>query len=157
MLATSQPRALATIVRAGLVSGVLDLTDALVFYRLRGVRPVLILQSIASGLLGRAAFNGGAASAILGTLLHFTIAFTASAVYYAASKKVPFLRQRPVIAGLLYGGAIYLFMNRIVVPLSAVAKPRPPGTFATLTNGVLAVVLLVGLPIALIVSRRSTR
>src|SRR5882762_4475274 len=66
-----QARALATITKAGLVSGVLDLSDALIFYGLRGVRPVLILQSIASGLLGRAAFSGGAASAVLGTLCHF--------------------------------------------------------------------------------------
>jgi len=68
--------ALATITKAGLVSGVLDLSDALIFYGLRGVKPVLILQSVASGLLGRAAFSGGAASAVLGTLCHFTIAFT---------------------------------------------------------------------------------
>ena len=46
------------ILRAGLVSGTLDITDALVFYGLRGAKPTVILQSIASGLLGRGAFRG---------------------------------------------------------------------------------------------------
>jgi hypothetical protein len=145
------------ILRAGLVSGTLDITDALVFYGLRGAKPIAILQSIASGLLGRAAFSGGVGTAVLGLLLHFFIAFTASVIFYAAARNLAFLRRYAVISGLLYGGAIYLVMNRIVLPLSAVAKPRPVGPPISLVNGVLAVVLLVGLPISLIVNRGLRR
>jgi hypothetical protein len=58
---------------------------------------------------------------------------------------------------LLYGGAIYFVMNWIVVPLSAVPKPRPAVQAISLINGVLAVVLLVGLPISLIVNRSLKR
>jgi hypothetical protein len=150
-------RAASTILRAGLLSGTLDITDALVFYGFRGVRPIAILQSIASGLLGRAAYQGGVSTAILGTLLHFFIAFTASAVFYAAAQKFAFLRRQPAIWGLLYGGAIYLVMNWIVLPLSAVPKPRPVIPPISLINGVLAVVLLVGLPISLVVNRSLRR
>lgn len=146
-----------TILWAGLVAGALDITDALVFYGLRGARPIVILQSIASGLLGRAAFKGGVATAILGGLLHFFIAFTASAVFYAAARTFDFLRRHAVIWGLLYGGAVYLVMNWIVVPLSAVPKPRPAIAPIPFINGVLAVVLLVGLPISLIVNRGLRR
>ena len=149
--------ATSTILRAGLLSGTLDITDALVFYGFRGVRSMAILQSIASGLLGRAAFKGGVSTAVLGLLLHFFIAFTASAVFYFAARKLVFLRRHAVMWGLLYGGAIYLVMNFIVVPLSAVPGPRPAISPIPFINGVLAVVLLVGLPISLIVSRdRST-
>ena len=46
-----------------LTVGVLDLLDAVIFFGLRGVPATAILQSIASGLLGPAAFDGGAATA----------------------------------------------------------------------------------------------
>src|SRR4051794_26482593 len=97
-----------TILRAGLVSGTLDITDALVFYGFRGVRPIPILQSIASGLLGRAAFKGGVSTAVLGLLLHFFIAFTATTVFYFAARRLAFLRRHAVVWGLLYGSVIYL-------------------------------------------------
>jgi hypothetical protein len=61
---------------------VLDITAAFVVYGgLYGVNPVLILQGIASGILGRSAFNGGYPVALLGLFLHFFIAFTATFVY----------------------------------------------------------------------------
>jgi hypothetical protein len=157
MAVESGKRAMSTIVRAGLLSGTLDIADALVFYGLRGVSPKAILQSIASGLLGRAAFQGGLSRATLGMLLHFFIAFTASTVFYFAARQFVFLRRHPVIWGLLYGAAIYLVMNWIVLPLSDVPKPRPISPPIALINGVLAVVLLVGLPISLIVNRSLRR
>jgi hypothetical protein len=82
--------------------------------------------------------------------LHFIIAFGAATVYYAASRKLRFLRERPVIAGLLYGAGVYVFMNYVVLPLSAFPKRARPPSGIALVNGILAVVLLVGLPIALI-------
>lgn len=36
-----------------LAVGILDITDAIVFFGLRSAKPIRILQSIASGLLGR--------------------------------------------------------------------------------------------------------
>jgi hypothetical protein len=150
-------RAASIILRAGLVSGTLDIMDALVYFGFRGARPIAILQSIASGLLGRAAFQGGVGTAILGALLHFFIAFTASAIFYFAARQLTFLRRHAVIWGVLYGGAIYFVMNWIVIPLSAVPKPRPAVPVVSLINGVLAVVLLVGLPISLIVNRSLRR
>ena len=40
-----------------LAVGTLDALDAIVFFGLRGVTPLRIFQSIASGLLGRAAYQ----------------------------------------------------------------------------------------------------
>lgn len=143
--------ALRTILTAGALAGALDIAAACGIYALRGVSPVRILQSIASGLLGRAAFDGGAGTAVLGLILHFSIATTAAAVYYAASRKLRSLVRRPLLFGALYGVAVYAFMNHVVVPLSAVS-PRP----FVLHMAVLMVavhVLCVGLPIAFIVRR----
>jgi hypothetical protein len=131
----------------GVAVGVLDLLDALLFFGARGVPPVAILQSIASGLLGRAAFRGGAATAALGVLLHFFIAFVVVTVYYAVSRRLPALRRYPVVYGLLYGLAVYAVMNAVVLPLSAAAHGMP--TMPVLINGLLIHMLGVGLPSAL--------
>ena len=137
------------ILIGGLIAGILDISDAFIFNGVRGANPERILQYIASGLIGSGAFRGGWKTALLGLSLHFLIALSAAAVYYAASRHLRVLSRRPVLCGLLYGGAVYLFMNYVVLPLSLVPKsPRPP-TWPMLINGVLAILLCVGLPISL--------
>lgn len=147
------PHAGKAILVAGLLAGVLDIAAAFIVYGLRGATPPRILQSIASGLLGASAFRGGAATAALGAALHFLIAVSAAAIYYAASRWLPILVRRPVPSGLLYGIAVYVIMNHLVVPLSAVAK-RP---FSPELAAVILVVhmMCVGLPIALTIARHT--
>jgi hypothetical protein len=149
MRETSAARA---IFWSGLTAGILDLTAALVQSSLRGRSPVSLLQSISSGLLGAGSFQGGGATAALGAVLHFLIAFAAAAVYVMASRKIKWLVRRPVLSGLLYGIAVYLVMTFVVVPLSA-APFRLGATPTALATGLAVHMLCVGLPIAL-VSRR---
>ncbi|HXJ44011.1 MAG TPA: hypothetical protein VNH18_32290, partial [Bryobacteraceae bacterium] len=52
---------------------------------------------IAAGLLGRQAFQGGAGTYVLGVLLHFFIACSAAAVYYAASRRLSFMLKYPLV------------------------------------------------------------
>ena len=140
------------ILGGGLIAGTLDICAAFLTAWLRaGVRPVRLLQFIASGLIGAAAFNGGAKTTILGLALHFLIATVATVVFYFASRKWLFLIERPVNFGLLYGVAVYLFMNFVVLPLSSVAQR--PMTFSGFIIGILTIMFCVGLPIALIVRR----
>jgi hypothetical protein len=143
-----EPRAFDTIIYGGLVVGVLDASDAMIFFGLRGGSPRGIFQYIASGLLGRASFSGGSKTVLLGVLLHFLIAFIHAAIYYSLSLRFPMLIRQAVIWGMIYGVAAYFVMSRIVVPLSA--APKIPFRFVPFVNGVLAITLLVGLPIALI-------
>lgn len=138
---------LQAVLGGALAVGVLDLLDALLFFGARGVAPELILHSIASGLLGMAAFRGGAATAALGVVLHFVIALGVVAVYYTASRAVPTLRRRPLLHGPLYGLLVYVVMNVIVVPLSA--APDGPKPWPVIVNGLLIHMLGVGLPAAL--------
>jgi hypothetical protein len=136
----------------GLVAGTLDICAAFLTAWLRaGVRPVRLLQFVASGLIGPAAFNGGAKTAILGLALHFLIATVATVVFYFASRNLLFLIERPINFGLLYGVAVYLFMNFVVLPLSSVAQR--PMTLSGFIIGILTIMFCVGLPIALIVRR----
>ena len=140
------------ILVGGLVAGVLDITDALVFHGLRGVAPGRILQAIASGLLGRDAFDGGAATAALGLGLHFVIAFGAATVYGVASRRLSVLVERPWLTGPIFGLAVYAVMQYVVLPLSRFrpGPPSPPGSIDWgLVNLLAAHIFFVGLPIAL--------
>jgi len=143
------------VLSAGLLAGALDIAAAFAIYGLRGATPLRILQFIASGLLGAAAYKGGLRTAALGALLHFFIACAAAAVYYAASRKLEVLVRRPVISGVVYGVVVYVVMNHLVVPLSAIGR-RP---FVPTMAVVLLVVhmVCVGLPIAVVVRRYATK
>jgi len=145
--------ALGAIVLGGALCGVLDISAAFVVYGgLFGVNPVLILQGIASGILGRRAFNGGYPVALLGLLLHFFIAFTATFVYVQLSRWVSLLVQHVYVSGPLYGVAVYFFMGYIAVPLSAHSKGGA-FSFSGMIIGVVIHIFCVGLPIALIARR----
>ena len=137
-----------------IVVGALDAIDAIVFFGLRGVRPIRILHSIAAGLLGRSAFQGGLVTALLGPFLHFFIALTIVSVFYLASTRVRALTRHAVICGLLYGVVAYAVMNLMVVPLSAAGRPTFP--LPVLVNGLLIHAFGVGLPSALFARAAST-
>ncbi|MEO7167842.1 MAG: hypothetical protein ABI787_09650, partial [Spartobacteria bacterium] len=62
------------ILIGGAIAGILDITYAIGFSAWRGVAPLRLLQSVASGLLGAPAFEGGLPTAALGLFLHFCIA-----------------------------------------------------------------------------------
>ena len=138
---------------AGFACGVLDITAAFIVYGFFGAKPVPLLQGIASGLLGPKAFDGGLATALLGLLCHFVIAFGAAAVYFVASRTFPFLIRNAAVYGALYGVAVYFFMNRVVLPLSAAAKR--PFSMRMMIIGVVIHIFCVGLPISLSVRRFS--
>jgi hypothetical protein len=147
------PSALRAILWGGLTCGVLDITAAFVVYGFLGARPIPLLQGIAAGLLGPSALEGGLATALLGLFCHFAIALAAAAVYFAVSRRVGFLIQHAILSGVLYGAAVYFFMNRIVVPLSAARKY--PFSFKMMVIGVVIHMFCVGLPIATAVRRYS--
>src|SRR5690242_4221921 len=96
------------ILLGGLTAGVLDAADALVAFKLvLGFDPVPIYQFVASGMLGPSAFQGGAATALLGLAIHFLIAFTAASVFVLASTRIDRLRTSFVASGLAYGIVVW--------------------------------------------------
>jgi len=145
------PRPFPAIVVGGLVVGVLDLVYAMVVYS--PAKPILVPQTIASGVLGMKAYNGGAQSAALGVVLHFVIALGAAAVYYLASRKLALLVDRAVLFGLIYGALVYLFMHIVVLPLSAAPKSDMPLVYKACEF--VEHWFCVGLPIALSVRHYS--
>jgi hypothetical protein len=143
-----ESKAVLAIFVGGLIAGALDLTSAFITYGWG------VPRAIAGGLLGPTALHGGAGTYVLGVLLHFFIACSAAAVYYAVSRVLGFMTEHAVVCGMFYGIAIFLVMNLVVLPLSAL-HAKGPYRLAGLIQGLLVHMILIGLPIGLSVKRFS--
>ena len=84
---------------------------------------------------------------MLGIVLHYFIATSATAIFYAASRKLFFMTEHPVVCGLFYGIAVELTMGYVVLPLSAL-HARGPYELHDILLGLIVHMLVVGLPIA---------
>lgn len=140
-LRISQPALGVPILVGGFVAGLLDMTSAyLTFGRMMPL-------GIAGGLIGSAARTPSAGHYILGLFIHYLIAFSAAAAYCLASRKLSFLRENFFVCGIVFGIVFFLFMNLVVLPLSAY-HAMGPYTYRGLVQGLLAHMFLIGLPIS---------
>lgn len=114
----------------GLACGVLDGTAACVqVWLTSGTTPDRLFQGVASALLGRAALDGGAATAALGLALHFGVAFTATAACARLYRRVPALSALPLVGlGALFGAAVFATMNFGILPLLSGLRHLTLGT-----------------------------
>jgi 4-amino-4-deoxy-L-arabinose transferase-like glycosyltransferase len=142
------------VVLAGLTAGVLDISDAFAVAVLNGATPVRVLHAIASGVLGRGAYQGGAPAAALGLGLHFLIAMGAATTYFVASRRLPVLLRRPLWCGLAFGLAVWAFMYYIVLPITF-SRPNRIPAWPLLINQLGIHAIGVGLPIAFFASRSA--
>jgi len=146
------------ILLGGLITGALDITAAFLLAGSFGVGPVRVLHGIAEALIGPSSHQGGAATAALGLLMHFSIATFWTAVFYAISRRLPALVERPFVFGPLYGAIVFILMYRVAIPLVVALnalylaeydKGIPPLRWRMLVIHLVC----VGLPIALSVRR----
>ena len=136
------------ILVGGVTVAALDIADAFIFYGAGyHVGPARLLRGIASGLLGHAAFQGGAATALLGAGLHLFISTTIVAVYVIGTSRWPAVRARPWTMGALYGLIAYSVMYFVVLPRSRAAAPE--FSVAPVLDEIFAHVCCVGIPAAL--------
>ncbi|KQY55139.1 hypothetical protein [Lysobacter sp. Root494] len=123
------------VVAGGFTLATLDLIYACSFWAwLRHVSPMRLLQYIASGALGEAAFDGGIGTALLGAGFHYFIATIMVLAYYLASRRYRALVQYPVRYGLPYGLLLWGVMTYVVVPLSQAQTSAKPVMLAFVTN-----------------------
>jgi len=137
-----------TMFVGGGIAGALDIAYAICFSLYRGSTAERLLQSVASGVLGKDAFEGGPSAAVLGLALHFFMSFLWAGGYWFASRRLPWLNRNAAIAGPLFGVFVFLCMNFIVLPLSAVPFSFKFSWLGTGTN-FLSHLFFFGLPIAL--------
>ena len=147
---------LRTILSAGLLAGVLDgIAAAAQAYLMRGMNPVNVFQYVASGALGRSAFDGGWLTAGLGLVFHLAIALSWAALFFFAYPSFSFLAKSRVLNGVGYGLFIWLTMNLLVVPMSRI--PARPFVLQNIVTGMLILMVMVGMPIAFIVTKYYIR
>jgi len=127
---------------AGVV-GAVDFTYATVFVVLKGRPWYRAWQGVASAVLGQDSFAGGYPTALLGVLLHFTVAACIVGAYLMASRRVPILRQETLLCGLAYGLAAFFMMNLVVVPLTRIGR-QPLVWTAFNVGGLVVHILLLG-------------
>lgn len=108
------------IVAGGLTAGSIDIGAACL---INWQDPVFICHAIAAGLLGIAtSFQGGAVTAACGALLQWGMSLVIAALYVGASRLIPMLKRWWLAGGLAYGVGIFVVMNYVVVPLSAISR-----------------------------------
>lgn len=139
---------LSAILLGGIVAATLDIGAASL---ITGRSPVRIMQAIAGGLLGKATFDGGVGTAILGAVLQEIMGILIAAIYVVFSKTIPGLLRHWISSGLTYGVIIFFVMNYAVVPLSAY-KSAPHFTTLKFAEN-MAAMLLFGLIVAFFARR----
>jgi len=136
----------------GLITGALHLViqSWFVFSILEKSPFISVLQYVASGAMGNAAFAGGPATALLGLVLDFLMTTVMAGVFILSADRIPLLRRYVIPASLLYGFGVFIVMNFFVLPLSA-APPLPAPPMWLFIEIILEHILLVGLPLGLLV------
>lgn len=140
------------VLLGGLVAGALDITFAISFAAYGGTPPMRLLQIVASGLFGNAAFAGGIPMAAAGLALHFVASMLWAGVFLALALLRPSLARHPYVSGIAFGICVFLAMRLVVLPLSAFPYPVSFKPVATVLD-LLSHTLLFGVPIALAVRR----
>ena len=108
-------------------------------------------KGVASGLLGKAAREGGLEMALLGAVLHFFICISAAFILYFVVSRVKFLPRHWVPLAIIHGLAVLLAMNYVIVPLSQIGIVLYP--LKTLHISAFWHIVLVGIPTGFFVSR----
>ncbi|MEO8809898.1 MAG: hypothetical protein ABI386_06605 [Rhodanobacter sp.] len=129
-------RLLAPILWGGFVAGTVDIGAASL---INWIDPMIILRAIASGVLGHASFQGGVPASLLGLLLQWAMSVLIAAIFVVASRRLGWMRQYWIAAGLAYGVVVFVVMEYVVVPLSAAKNPH--FTSVSLLENVLAMMV----------------
>ena len=108
-------------------------------------------KGVASGLLGKAAGEGGMEMVALGLALHYFICISAAALLYLLVSRVKIMPRNWIVLGVLYGIAFLLTMNYVILPLSAIGRGIYP--LEQLHIHAFWHIVLVGLPTAFFVTR----
>lgn len=142
---------LTRIALATAVAGTLDILGAMLLAALSGTGPVQVLQSVASGPLGKSAMSSPA-YALHGLFVHFTIMLAMVTAYMIAATRLELLRKRPLLGGVAYGVGLWLFMYWVVLPIRWPSL-FPPADSGQIAGQLFCHIALVGIPIALIAAR----
>ena len=147
----------ARLVRAGLLTGVTDFFFACALSVFAyGSTVVRLWQGVASVLLGPTALSGGTRTVVIGVIMHFSVAFTWTAVFLFVAMRSAWIRgvlstRHGVLKiAALYGPLIWMTMSLVVIPLLV---HRPPSITFRWWIQLIGHIPFVGLPIVWSIGR----
>ncbi len=124
-----------------------------------GTKPIQLLYFVASGIVGKGAFDGAGHTlrhmAVLGGILHIVVSMIWAFLFFSLSLRFSFLSKDWRVVGCLYGVVIWAAMVFVVIPVS-----RTPPIELELKTAVVDIVLLIlcgGLPISFLIQRHRTK
>ena len=145
MIAHSGQTFIAAVLKTGLIAGTLDILAAMTSaYIQRGMSPEKLLQYVASGLFGTDAFSGGTTMAITGLVMHFMIAISWTLLFYLLYPRLSILRKNKILVGVIYGAFVWVMMNRVILPFTAI--PKSPFNPVSAVVGMVILMLMIGMP-----------
>jgi hypothetical protein len=158
LMATIKSRNLiSTILWAGFLVGLLDISAACINYYIRtGKNPVVVFQYIASSLFGKEAYSGDDLMILMGGLFHFMIAYIFTILFFILYPRISFMRINVILTGFLYGLFIWVIMNLLVLPTTKVSLPASFDIKQSLI-GMVILVLAIGIPLSCIARRYYAR
>lgn len=140
------------IFKATLWAGSLDILAAFLNSYLRNkTSPGIVLQYIASGVLGEEAFSGGYATMAIGLFFHFMIAFSCTALFFVLFPRLKFLHHSILVNAVLIALVAWVVTNLAVMPLSRVEQGAFIFNRVLIAIGIL--IICIGLPIAVSAKR----
>lgn len=152
---------LSRLARAGSLTGIVDgLFSSFLAAFVYGSTVTRLFQGIAATLLGPAAFDGGIATAAVGVLMHFGVAFGWSAVFLFLISRLGWIRgvlaspYGVIKVAAIYGPFIWLVMSLAVIP---VLLQRPPSINVRWWDQLIGHFPFVGVPIVASIGRVPER
>jgi len=138
------------IITTGLVAGTMDITAACVqFFILTGKGPALVLNFISSSIVGSEVANsGGVMWSVTGLLMHYSIAFGWTILFYFLYSRISLLRGNKIVVGLFYGIFVWIMMNFVLVPLTQIGYR--PFNLPSAAVACTIIMVCIGLPVSLL-------
>lgn len=124
------PLPLSLLLRAWLLIAIVDgLFSSVLSAFVYGSTVARLWQGVASVLLGPEALQGGARTVVIGLVMHVSVAFTWSTVFFLLASRSAWIRalltgrHGPVKVAAVYGPFVWLVMSFVVIPLLTQGPP----------------------------------
>lgn len=145
------------MIKAWLFVGTLDILAATIHVFIKGKNKdavevfKMICKYIASAVFGPSARTGGNEMVVAGLAFHYTIALLFTVFFFIIFSKLGLMIVNRLVTGILYGIFVWVVMNRVVVPLSAIGSQKFNLNSAIIACGIL--IICIGIPLAMLAPR----
>jgi hypothetical protein len=141
-----QPGKYTVLTLVGLLTSTLDAVAAIISGH--KMPAATVFKFIASGVFGKAAFEGGSEMVVAGIFFHYLIAFSITVVLFIMYPIVISVLKNKYIVAVVYALIPWVITHLVIVPLSRIGWS--PMKIGGITLGIGILFITIGLPIVLI-------